>query len=349
MRKVTLQDLADTLGVARSTVSRALRADPQISVATRGRVDRLARAVGYHPNAAARALTHREAGVVGLVLPRSAHFVFANPYFAELLEGIASVAESVGLPILLSASTTPDYERWLREARVDGLLTLGSSLGESDIQRLEALAAGGAAVALVGEPIRPTDLRVLVCDERPGIDQACERLANDGHECVTLVTGPAHAPYARSRSAVWRSAAERHGLQILRSITGDDTFDAGRDAARVLLGSRCAATAWLFGNDHMAFGALHALDEAGLRSPDHVSVVGFDDVMAAALVGLSTVHQPIRELGTEAMRALAAELRQQPRSGTPLVTRFVPRRTSASPLSASPHSSEGGHIDISEP
>lgn len=343
MRKVTLQDLADVLGVARSTVSRALRDDPQISDVTRARVRRLAAEAGYHPNAAARALTHREAGVIGLVLPRSANFVFANPYFTELLEGIASVAEAVGFPILLSASRAPDYERWLREGRVDGLVTLGSSLSEHDLERLEGLAANGAAVALVGEPRRPTDLDAILCDERAGIDEACARLAADGHERVVVVAGPAHAPYARTRANTWRSAAEAHGLAVLQTLPGDDTFEAGREAANTLLRSRSVASAWLFGNDLMAFGALHALDEASLRAPDHVAVVGFDDIMPSALLGLSTVRQPIRELGILAMHALAAAIRHQPhhRAST-LVTRFVPRRTSAARPRITRLTSEGG-------
>jgi DNA-binding LacI/PurR family transcriptional regulator len=341
VRKVTLQDLADRLGVARSTASRALRGDSQISEATRRRVRRLALSLGYHPNAAARALTHRAAGVVGLVLPRSATFVFANPYFAELLEGIAAVAESVGLPLLLSASPAPDYERWLREARVDGLITLGSSLLEPDIQRLEALAAGGAAVALIGEPARPTGLRVVLCDERPGLEQACGCLAAAGHTAVALVAGPDQA-YARHRSSLWRETGEASGLEFVRTIAGDDTLDAGRVAARELLRSRCPASAWLFGNDAMAFGALQVLGDAGLSAPEDASVVGFDDVMPAALLGLSTVRQPIRELGTEAMTAIAAELRRRPHPGGTLATRFVARRTTAAPPRTGHGTAKGG-------
>jgi len=342
VRKVTLQDLADVLGVARSTVSRALRDDPQISDVTRARVRRLAAEAGYHPNAAARALTHRAAGVIGLVLPRSANFVFANPYFTELLEGIASVAEAVGFPILLSASPTPDYARWLREGRVDGLVTLGSSLSEHDLERLEGLAANGAAVALVGEPRRPTDLRVILCDERAGIDEACAHLATDGHERVVVVAGPAGAPYARNRANTWCSAAEAHGLTVLQTLPGDDTFDAGHEAAKTLLHTGVVASAWLFGNDLMAFGALQALAEAGLRAPDDVAVVGFDDVMPSALLGLSTVRQPIRDLGTLAMHALAAAIRHQPHHTGTLVTRFVPRRTSAARPRTTRLTSEGG-------
>ncbi len=345
MRKVTLQDLAERLGVARSTVSRALRDDMQISAATRARVRRLAHEAGYHPNAAARALTHRSSGVIGLVLPRSARFVFANPYFSDLLDGIASVAEPAGFPLLVSASRRPDYARWLQEGRVDGLIALGSSLSQVELELLEGLAQAGAAIVLIGPPAQPTSLRVVACDERPGIERACEHLQGAGHTRVALVAGPAHAPYARARERAWQDAAKRAHLTLEQVIHGDDTFDGGRNAAKALLATSSTASAWLFGNDLMAFGALRALDEAGRTSPDDVAIIGFDDVMPAALLGLSTIHQPSHELGADAMRSVAAELRRTPHTDTSHVTYFVPRRTSAVPPERASREAEGGRID----
>ena len=345
VRKVTLQDLAEQLGVARSTVSRALRDDLQISAATRARVRRLAHEAGYHPNAAARALTHRSSGAIGLVLPRSARFVFANPYFSDLLDGIASVAEPDGFPLLVSASRRPDYARWLQEGRVDGLIALGSSLSQADLELLEGLAQTGAAIALIGPPATPSTLRVVACDERPGIECACEHLRHAGHTRVALVAGPAHAHYARARARAWQDAAERAYLTLEQVVHGDDTFDGGKKAATSLLATRSAASAWLFGNDLMAFGALRALDEAGRASPDDVAMIGFDDVMPAALLGLSTIHQPSHELGADAMRSVAAELRRTPHTDGSHVTHFVPRRTSEAPSERSPRTTEGGRID----
>ena len=336
MRKVTLQDLADTLGVARSTVSRALRGDPQISRDTCERVRRLAAEVGYHPNAAARALTRRSAGVIGLVVPRTSRFVFSNPYFSELLEGIASIAEPAGLPILVSASARPDYAGWLREGRVDGVITLGSSLGSDDLGILEALSERGSPVVLVHPASARTPLVTLESDEEPGLLLACRHVAEAGHERVAIVTGPTGSHYARARAGGWQRAAEREGMTVTHVVRGDDTFGSGSLAAHSLLGSRRAATAWLFGNDLMAFGALEALQDARCIVPDDVALVGFDDVVPAAWVGLSTVHQPIRELGAEAMRALLAILHRSPFEPTPLATRFVPRRTSSPTRTTAP-------------
>lgn len=333
MKAVTLQDLANALGVARSTVSRALRDDPQISPTTRGHVHRLARQLGYRPNAAARALTRRHSGVVGVVLPRSAPFVFANPYFAALLEGIASVAEEAGLPMLLSSSPRPDHERWLREARVDGLVALGHSLAEADLDGLETLAAGPAAIALVGAPLRETSLPVVAAAEPPGIKAACRYLADAGHTDIALVRGPPGAAYARARAAAWRTAAEDAGLRVHVTVDGDDTQPGGAAAAQRLLALATRPGAWVFGNDAMAFGALAELRRAGVRVPEQVAVIGFDDVPAAALVGLTTVHQPIRSLGAEAMRLVVAALRAEALPERAFTTHLEPRCTTRSSTS----------------
>lgn len=336
MKAVTLQDLANTLGVARSTVSRALRDDPQISPTTRGHVHRLARQLGYRPNAAARALTHRHSGVVGVVLPRSAPFVFANPYFATLLEGIASVAEEAGLPMLLSSSPTPDHERWLREARVDGLVALGHSLAESDLEGLEALGSGPAAIALVGAPLRATSLPVVEAAEAPGIAAACLHLADAGHGDVALVRGPPGAAYARARADAWQTAAEAAGLRVRITVDGDDTQPGGAAAAQRLLTLPNPPEAWAFGNDAMAFGALGVLRSARVHVPEQVALVGFDDVPAAALVGLSTVHQPIRALGAHAMRVVVAALRGEAAPDQAFTTHLEPRTTTRSGAGARP-------------
>lgn len=325
MRQPTLQDLADELGVARSTVSRALRDDPQISEATRGRVQQRARAVGYHPNAAARALNRRSSGVIGLLLPRTAPFVFANPYFGELFEGVASAAERAGYPILMSSSPTPDYARWLREGRVDALVSLGDALSHEQLSELEALAGTGAHVVLIGVTRTETVLPVITCDELPGLEAMARSAAAHGHRRAAVIAGPNTAGYATTRAEAWSAALERHGLDVVSTVHGDDTVDGGAAAASALL--RQDATLWCCGNDQMAFGAIETLRSRGVDTPGQLSVVGFDDVRAASLVGLASVRQPTRSLGEHAVDTVVAGLERRDAAPNGFATSFVARQT----------------------
>jgi len=332
--EVTLQDLADRLGVARSTVSRALRDDTQIAAPTRERVQELAHRVGYRPNAAARALTRRRADAVGLMLPRTSRFVFGNPYFHDLLEGVASVAEPLGWPLVVWTDVEPDPTAWLRGGRVDGVIALGHSLRPRDARALDALHAEGRAVVLVHPPAAPCGVPFVTTDEEPGIAAAVAQLRSLGHARAALLVGPTGSRYASERAGRWQRHARLRGLDLAAgdTVAAHDTFEDGARATRSLwragrLGPG-AATTLLAGNDLMALGALEALRELGVRVPEDLSVVGFDDVLAARWVGLATVRQCARELGAAAMVALARQLGVGSTPIPPtLISTFVPRRT----------------------
>lgn len=338
MPQVTLQDLADRLGVARSTVSRALRDDRQIAARTRARVQALAQAHGYRPNLAARALVRRRADAIGLMLPRTSRFVFGNPYFHDLLEGVSSVAEPLGWPLVVWTDVEPDPTAWLRGGRVDGLIALGHGLRPRDARALEALYAEGHAVALVHPPATPCRVPFVAADEDPGIAAAVHHLRALGHRRAVLVSGPPGRPYADARAWRWRRHAFAAGVTIAAEdqIAGQDTFDAAAVAVDTLaragrLGGD-AATALLAGNDLMALGAWEALREAGLRVGEDVSLIGFDDIPAARWTGLASVRQGARELGAAAMSVLAGRLGARRGSRSPtLVTTYVARRSVGTP------------------
>jgi DNA-binding LacI/PurR family transcriptional regulator len=332
--QVTLQDLADRLGVARSTVSRALRDDPQISPPTCARVQALATEAGYRPNAAARALTRRRAEAVGLMLPRTSRFVFGNPYFHELLEGVASVAEPLGWPLVVWTDVEPDPAAWLRGARVDGVIALGQGLRPRDAAALDALHREGRAVVLVHPPAVPCAAPYVATDERPGMADAVARLHDLGHRRAALLVGPQDWRYARERAERWRRLAGAAGIDIAPDdvVTANDAFeDAGRATSALVWSGRLgrgAATVLLAGNDLMALGAWEALRDLGLDAPGDASLVGFDDAAAARWVGLASVRQCARELGSAAMALLAHRLGITTATVSPaLHSTFVPRRS----------------------
>lgn len=325
MRKVTLQDLASRLGVARSTVSRALRSDPQIGAATQAKVRQLACDLNYRPNAAAQALIRRQAGAVGLLLPRSPEFVFANPYFNELLAGVAAVAEAAGYALLVSATPHPNYERWLREGRVDGLMVLGGSIRSEDAPLINHLVEAGYPLLLIHAASVALRAITVGSDEQAGIYQALAHLAALGHRRVAFFTGPRETLYAARREQAYWQGVEALGLErdpALRRF-GKDTIASGRE----LLAQALPATAVLTNNDLMAFGVLAELQERGQRVPENLSVIGFDDIMPAALLGLTTVRQPVQELGAKAMETLIRLMRREAATSLVLDTSLVVRRS----------------------
>ncbi len=339
-RKLTLRDLSERLGLARSTVSRALRDDPQIATATRERVRELADALGYRANAAARALTRREAQAVGLMLPRSSQLIFANPYFSELLLGISSRAEQGGFPLLLSTAPHPDFTVWLREGRVDGLLVLGSSVTDADVPGLNALVEARYPVVVIHAGPRALGAVSVGSNERAGVWQALAHLERLGHRRVALLSGPRGSRYAERRIRAYRSGVASFGLEADRQllIASDDSRAGGAAACRELLARKARVDAILADNDLVALGAMESLAAAGMRVPEDVSVVGFDDTPLAAVASpaLTSVRQPTRRIGEIAFDALLALMAGRRVSSVRLATRLVVRD------STGPRRADGG-------
>lgn len=315
--------------MSRSTVSRALRSDPQIGAATQAKVQRLARDLSYRPNVAAQALIRRQAGAVGLLLPRSPEFVFANPYFNELLAGVAAVAEAAGYALLVSATPHPNYERWLREGRVDGLMILGGSIRTEDAPLINHLVEVGHPLVLIHAASVTLRAITVSSDEQAGIHQALAHLAQLGHRRVAFFTGPRESLYAERREQAYWHGVEALGLERDMSLRrfGYDTLASGRELLRELLDRAVPVTAVLANNDLMAFGVLAELQDRGWRVPEDLSVIGFDDIMPAALLGLTTVRQPVQELGAKAMKTLICLMRREPATSLMLDTSLVVRRS----------------------
>lgn len=319
--------------MSRSTVSRALRDDPQIAEATRERVRELAARLGYLPNAAARALTRRRAQAVGLMLPRTSELVFGNPYFSELLLGVSTRAEEAGYPLLLSTAARPDFGAWLREGRVDGLLVLGSSVRDDDVPELNRLIAAGWPVVAIHAAPRALHAVTIGSNERAGVWQALAYLEQTGHRQVAFLAGPRGSRYAERRVRAFRSGLETFGLEAdgARIVPTDDSQAGGEAAVAELLGRACAFDAVLADNDLVALGACRALEARGLSVPQRVSVIGFDDTPLASVVrpALTSVRQPTRQLGELAFTTLLALLAGEEVASSRLATRLVVRESTA--------------------
>ncbi|RMH54253.1 MAG: LacI family transcriptional regulator [Bacteroidetes bacterium] len=315
---VTIRDVARRAQVSISTVSRVLNDTCRVSEEKRRRVLEAAEQLGYRPNPVARSLLTKETGALGVVVP----FVFGE-FFAELLNGIDAAAQERAF--CLTISTSHRHEHELRAAlqslhkRVDGVLLMTPEMpGEQAVAHLPE----DVPVVFLNTRLSGDGYAVVNFDNAGGFRALTRHLIALGHRRIAVITGPEAAFDAAERLRGYRMALEEAGMAFDPAwlIPGDYSQRAGYEAVQTLLAWPERPTAILASNDQMAFGALSALREAGLRVPEDVSLAGFDDVPSAryTVPSLTSARVPIRDLGARAVQCLVdhiqAETPPAPRS-----------------------------------
>jgi LacI family transcriptional regulator len=308
----TIQELAKRSGVSVATVSRALNGSSEVSDVTRDKILALARELEYTPSAAARSLVRRRSHVVGIVLETGAgHPDLLHPFFQEVLVGLKRGAGARGYDLLLFASEAPGFgfggrQSYLRRCEhhgVDGVVVWGVDAEDPDVKLLAA--AGMPCIAVDAELGGPRS-GFVTSENREGAAAAVRHLHALGHERIATVSGPLSTMPGADRLEGYRAELERLGLEVREEymLEGDFYDESGRAATQRLLALDEPPTAIFAASDLMAAGALRAANELGVRVPDDVAVVGFDDMDFARDTEppLTTVRQPITDLGRMAAR-----------------------------------------------
>ena len=298
----TIVDVAKRAGVSKSLVSLVLRDAPNVSDQKRAAVARAMREIGYRPNAVARSLVRRRSHVIG-VMVSDLH----NPYFTEVIDGIEAAAREAGYHALFnSGGRTAAGEAvaidTLLQQRTDGIVMAGPVLDAGRMARV----AAAVPVVVVARNARSDDLDSIANDDRMGARLAVDHLVSLGHRAIAHVDGGTGAGSPQRRSGFLQAMAG-HGLAGSATVVrGSFTEEGGREGVRALLRGRERPTAIFVSNDLAAVGALDALDDHGLRVPDDVSLVGYDNIALAGLghIDLTTIDQPRREMGESAVRLL---------------------------------------------
>ena len=330
-KRVGIRDIARTAGVSTATVSMVLNDNPKISDATREKVRAEIDRSGYQPNRIAQSLSGKYTRVIGILLPELRH-TLADPYFGEVISGVCDRAAQLGHKVTLE-SARPAYVRErkhleLFERRfVDGVLCIGF---DDRHDFLGDFGAAGFPVLVVNN--RFDDLRAdtVLCDYAAGAERAMAHLDQLGHRRIGMLYGSRDVSTAR----VMIDAFERKHHAFDPSLLEQGRFseEHGQAAAGVLLDRHPDLTALFCGNDKMALGAIRELHDRGLRVPEDVSVIGFDDLPYARFVtpALSTVHLPFYEVGDLACERLVERIRgrRKPVDET-LPTRLVLRESTA--------------------
>ncbi len=309
VRRPTIKDVAKKARVSTATVSRIVNHLDGYSEKTRDRVLSTIASLGYRRNAVARGLVRRKVNTIGVLLPD-----VSSRFASELLHGIEAKAHLLGHSVIV-CNTSSDGERTLEyldvlgERRVDGILFASERVKPEYNKAFREL---GIPVVLVSSISEEYGLPYVKVDDESAAHDMTRYLVDRGHRRIALITGSAKDPIAGlPRIRGYCRAMEEAGLPVpdSRIVEGDFHYRSGCQAMQVLLDREPGITAVFATSDEMALGALSCAFSAGRRVPDEISVVGYDDTLDAemAIPPLTTVHQPIREMGATATGMLLGD------------------------------------------
>lgn len=302
-----LEDIAKLAGVSRSTVSRVVNNDPNVSPATREKVLQVIQEQDFRPNLVARALVTRQTQTLSLVIPQRVGEVFADPYFPTLIQGIMAEATRRDYAVMLWMGNSFEEEksfcqRVLNNGFFDGVLV---STVVDDDPLIPRLAEANFPFVLIGPPPND-DVHYVDVDNLGGAFAAVTHLLELGRRRIGIITGPLNMAASRDRLAGYRQALETAHVPYdeMLVVTGNYDYQSGLLAGEQLVLHDIDA---IFAtNDSMAIGAIQAINRAGKTVPDDISVVGFDDLSIAqeTVPNLTTVRQDIDLLGGSATALL---------------------------------------------
>ncbi len=316
-QQITIRQIAKLAEVSRSTVSRVLNNHPSVRPEVRQRVLEVIKEQDYVPQAAARSLASRRTNVLTLLIPRSSAFIFTDPFFSLTIQSITEACTARDYSLMLSMATGAEersfYQRVLRSRITDGVLMLSSDI---DDPILPLLINDDMPLVLIGSHPYLQPMYSVDVANRDGAAVAVEHLLRLGHSRIATITGPLQMNTAIDRRDGYKQALLKAGVGIDPQLIGEGDFtqEGGYSAMRTLLDVQPPPTAVFAASDMMALGALRAIYDAGLRVPDDIALVGFDDIPIASFATpeLTTVRQPIQRLGATAATMLLDHLEGNP-------------------------------------
>jgi LacI family transcriptional regulator len=298
----TIHDVAKLAGVSLSTVSRVLNDSSLVSQQTRDKVEYAIEVLHYEKSRTEGNKQSQETKMVGLVVPD-----LLNPFFPLLINGIEDVSKIHDYSLILCDSENDDaleekHINTLCERGVDGIILIPTS----SASHVEKLVKKGFPFVFLDRFIEMEGASNVISDNEEGAYQAAKYLLKLGHQRVAIITGPLDLSTEQARLKGIRRALEEEGLAFAEELMacGNYKQDAAYAAVVKLLEDNITFTALFAMNDLMAFGAKKALEERGLRIPDDVSLIGYDDILFSALISLTSVAQPTYEMGKNAMGLL---------------------------------------------
>ena len=309
MKYITLKMVAERARVSVNTASRAINNKPDINLETKKRVLQIAKELGYIRNAAAVALRTKKTGTIGVVIADN-----RNPFYAEVLNGMEEAAREKNYHIIL-ANTQRDYKKeeeaikLLLAKRVDGLLITPVQDKDDDIKNL---IEANIPFVVVGRDFENIEVDAVYNDEVKGGFLAVEYLIKKGHKRIVLINGFLYKSPAKGRLEGYKKALKKYRIPLDESLmsVGDINIEDGYERTKQMLGKKLNFTAIFAYNDMVAFGSMQAIKEKGLRIPEDIGLVGYDDIPFCSLMdlALTTIKLKKQELGVESVKLLFSRI-----------------------------------------
>src|ERR1700735_812104 len=313
--KMDIRTVAELAKVSIATVSRTINRVSTVNPKMAKRVWEAIEQLDYFPNTQARALVSGRSRLLGLIVSE-----ITNPFFPELIQGFEDIAVEHGYEILVSSTNYDPLRmsgciRRMLERKVEGVAIMTFGIEEP---LLDQLAKRNVPMVFIDVgPERP-GISVLKVDYQHGIRQGVQHLAALGHRRIAFISGPKRLHSAQSRPAAFSASLQECGIPLTPSsiVEGDHTMEGGVAATEKLLATKPLPTAVMSSNEMTAIGAPHKLYRAGLRVPDDLSVIGFDDIHIAEVTipPLTTVQMSRFDLARPAVTALREQVEEPPES-----------------------------------
>ncbi|ACZ41745.1 transcriptional regulator, LacI family [Thermobaculum terrenum ATCC BAA-798] len=316
----TIKDVANMAGVSVSTVSHVINGTRPVDPATEEKVREAIKILNYRPNLIARGLRRRVTHTIGLLVPDN-----SNPFFAEMARAIEDAGFRSGYSVILCNSDLSDakqsnYIDVLLAKQVDGILFISSGNRPEPVRRV---LSAGVPLVVVDRDLGTLPVDQVMVDNEQGGYIAGKYLADLGHKHIACIAGPSDVTPSAMRIAGFRQALAEAGIELPedRVVRGDGRFEGGERAMNELLEKGIDMTAVFAYNDLMAIGAIGAIRRKGLRVPDDISIIGFDDIpIAQAMVpAITTIAQPIEELASTAVGLLLERIKDKGKQITRVV------------------------------
>ncbi|WP_178987349.1 LacI family DNA-binding transcriptional regulator [Winogradskyella schleiferi] len=317
MKEVTLKEIAETLGMSVSTVSKALKDYPDVSKKTKRLVKETAEVLNYKPNAFAVNLRTKESKTIGLIIPEVVHH-----FFSSVIKGIIARAEKKGyLVIILQSNESYELEKkqldLLLSKRVDGIL-ISLANGTGDFKHLNNLISQELPLVMFDKIAKIVNCSKVIIDDRKAAYMATQHLIDSGCKRIAHFRGPLLPQNSIDRFLGYKKALMDNGLTYDPSLVyicecGDNSFEEGKENARKLFNDHKDVDGIFINTDLVAIGAMTEFNKLGINIPEDISIVGFSNWFMSSVISptLTTINQPGYDMGKEAFKLLYKEIKKR--------------------------------------